>query len=84
LQDIFKEIKAERIAQDDQWGEQNNNDFIWCTVLGEEYGEVCRASVDIVYGSDHKHATESDLRYELVQLAAVAVAFIECIDRGSR
>jgi hypothetical protein len=46
-------------------------------VLGEEFGEVCKALVEI---RDSK-AVEADLRAELVQVAAVAVAWLEAIDQ---
>lgn len=42
-------------------------------ILGEEFGEVCNATFGDGVG---------DLREELVQVAAVAVAWIEAIDNG--
>ncbi len=41
-------------------------------VLGEEFGEVCRAVLE---------GDEANLREELIQVAAVAVAWVEAIDR---
>jgi hypothetical protein len=53
-------------------------------VLGEEYGEVCRAAYEC-YNCDTLAARGSSekrkhLRLELIQLAAVAVAWVESID----
>jgi hypothetical protein len=52
------------------------SDDACCRVLGEEFGEVCRALND---GED-----PSALRAELIQVAAVAVAWVERIDRGDK
>lgn len=69
----LRDIVDERIAQDYAWGEQNHPPDQWLTILGEEYGEVCRAVLDddmVAY------------RKELIQVAAVAVAMIECLERN--
>lgn len=49
-------------------------------ILGEEYGEACRA-MNEMEGANDKHG--KDLRKELVQVAAVCVAWIEAIDKGA-
>ncbi|MGC4190710.1 MAG: hypothetical protein QM589_06055 [Thermomicrobiales bacterium] len=69
------EIASERMRQDERWGEQNHDDFIWGAILGEEIGEVNRAMVEDHFGDG------GNLREELVQTAAVVAAWIECIDR---
>ena len=69
---IFYEIITERNTQDDKWGEQNHWPDRWMTILGEEYGEACEAILE--------RETEQ-YRRELIQVAAVAVAAIECLDR---
>ena len=51
-------------------------DFARFTVLGEEFGEVANAVLETAYGA----ASAVDLRAELVQVAAVAVAWVEAID----
>ncbi len=70
--DIFNQIKAERTRQDNKWGEQLHHPFKWATILGEEYGEVCKATLE---GGGENY------REELVQVAAVAVAAIESYDK---
>lgn len=77
--DIYLEITSERLRQE---GLKAAGKFKYtcadteapltlkATVLGEEYGEVCRAILD----------NDPDaLRTELIQLAAVAVAFLESL-----
>lgn len=94
-EDILEEISSERYAQDARWGEQNhpdgtnidnthlamikrdmndkNNatggDMTWKDILEEEFLEAMA-----------EESTDR-LRTELIQVAAVAVAWIECIDR---
>lgn len=51
-------------------------------VLGEEFGEVSRAAYDCYYTEVNGPTTaqREHLREELIQLAAVAVAWVESID----
>jgi len=51
-------------------GVQDHDDPTWLPILEEEFGEVCRAL----------NAPE-DLREELIQVAAAALAWVEAIDR---
>ena len=58
-------------------------DFARSAVLGEEVGEVHHAVLEATYGSETLPVVlhwERELRRELVQVAAVAVAWIEAID----
>ena len=69
----LESITYERARQDDKWGVQNHHPYTWLAILGEEYGEACNA---LLGGS------LLNLRQELIETAAVAVAMIECLDRG--
>jgi NTP pyrophosphatase (non-canonical NTP hydrolase) len=71
VQKVLAEVAAERARQDHKWGEQNHEDAFWYLILGEEVGEVAKATLDSV----------QELREELIQVAAVAVSWIEAIDR---
>ena len=73
---IHSEVQAERNRQDDKWGEQNHDDFVWGAILGEEVGEALQQAL-----WQHFEKGAGDVRGELVQVAAVAIAWIECIDR---
>jgi hypothetical protein len=75
---VLAEVWTERDRQDAKWGEQNHAPVVWLSILGEEFGEVCRAA----YEAHFNAAPWSDYRAELVQMAAVAVAMIQCLDRG--
>jgi hypothetical protein len=77
--DIFTEIRAERARQAAKWnrhhawgyGDCSSHqvlDPVKATVLTEECGEVARAVLD---------RKLEDLRTELIQVAAVAIAWLE-------
>lgn len=68
------EVAAERGRQDELWGEQNYDPYMWLAILVEEVGEVGEALND-------KAATVEEYREELIQVAAVAVAAVESLDR---
>ena len=77
-------VQMERIKQDVKWGEQNHADLAWLAILGEEFGEasqcVTKSSVGPTEPTEAKEYYEL-LEYELVQVAAVCVAWLECIRR---
>lgn len=92
---VLEEVSHERARQDARWGEQNHRDGTggdqdktnadlarqvcddafktnagsWALILTEEYAEAMAESAP------------DKLRAELVQVAAVAVAWVEAIDR---
>lgn len=67
-------INKERMRQDEKWGEQNHNPFVWLAILGEEYGEACKAALE-------SKGNYPNYRKELIEVAAVAVAALESLDR---
>ena len=67
-------VEQERNAQDAKWGEQNHPNLLWLGILGEEFGEVSKALIE---GDPIDHVRE-----ELVQVAAVCVAWLECLERN--
>lgn len=69
---IVKEVVEERSNQNAKWGVQNHDPFTWLAILGEEFGESCKAAFE----TNLPH-----MRKELIQVAAVAVAIVECLDR---
>ena len=71
---VIQDILKERERQDAEHGEDRNLlPSEWLLILGEEFGEVCTgiANWDI-----------DSIREEAVQVAAVAIAMVECIDRN--
>lgn len=72
-------VRDERKRQDDKWGsDRAMPNALWHLILSEEVGEVAEASL----GHFDGRGVDADaLRRELVQVAAVAVAWIEALDR---
>jgi len=69
---IIKEIIKERKRQDKMWGVQNHRPLTWLSILVEEVGEVSKAI--------NENKVE-DYRTETIQVAAVAIAMLESLDR---
>lgn len=70
---IYDEIKAEREVQDKRWGgpaHDDNHLYVhWCGFICKQLGEITYAmNINVV-------------RYCFVQVAALAIAAIESIDR---
>ncbi len=84
---VLEEVRQERLRQDAKWGVQNHDPATWLMILGEEVGEVNQAALEYHFHQFDKAAPErgprtlDDYRRELVQVAAVAVSMIECLDR---
>lgn len=77
---ILTEVHTERMRQKDLRGTQNHSPLLYWAIFMEEVGETTDATLaHETYGSgkDLDH-----LRTELIQVAAVAVAMVECIDRA--
>ena len=91
---VLEEILAERLRQDAKWGEQNHPDGTGRPGSRQDanyYRNLCKGNSpsqdnwqDILSEEVYEAYAESDppkLRAELVQTAAVCVAWIEAIDR---
>jgi NTP pyrophosphatase (non-canonical NTP hydrolase) len=77
--DILEDVYAERERQDGKWGIQRHDDPTWLAILSEEIGESAQEVLQRKFGDVANG--HGDLREELVQVAAVAVAWVEEIDR---
>lgn len=69
---FLAEIADERARQDAKWGSGRKlpND-VWLRILAEEFGEVAMALND--------DEPVENLRAELTQVAATAIAWMECL-----
>lgn len=74
------DVLAERDRQDAKWGEQNHHPMQWLAILSEEVGELAKEVNE--HHWREKRDTLAKMRAELVQVAAVAVAWLECLNRG--
>ena len=82
MDSIIKEIINEREKQDTKWGEQNHQPIEWVSILTEEVGEVAKAALESHFKHKEKDHSYKEYRKELVQVAAVALAMIESLDRN--
>lgn len=75
---VLDEVANERARQDARWGQQDHDPPYWVAILTEETGEVAKEVADSLV-----QALDVDAyRTELIQVAAVAVAAVEALDRG--
>ena len=81
LASVLAEVRQERALQDRRWGEQNHSPAQYLAILAEEFGEAAKEAVEAEFEKPWGDP-RARLREELVQTAAVAVAFIECLDRN--
>jgi NTP pyrophosphatase (non-canonical NTP hydrolase) len=64
----------ERYRQHVKWGESNHGGYKWMAILMEEVGELSTTLLD----NDPSKAYQ-----ELTQVAAVAIAWLECLQRDA-
>lgn len=69
---VLRLVHEERQAQDQKWGQQNHGLDRWLTILTEEVGEFAMAVLEQQW---------HEARAEMLQVAAVAAAIVECMDR---
>lgn len=80
-------VAKERERQDAKWGIQDHAHEVWLAILGEEYGELARAILETRFDNGLEAKARggiANIRKEAVQVAAVAVAMVECLDRVSK
>lgn len=92
METVLNEVKAEIMRQNAKWGEQNHHPIEWIAILTEEVGEASKEIVDWNFANGaidvHKKPSEElqaerlkNYRTECIQIAAVAVQMVECLDK---
>ena len=76
---IITKVLEERKRQDAKWGEQNHAAPVWGAIIGEEYGEVCKAINE--FGFCPTREMEEQIYTEAIHTMASCMAMIECIER---
>jgi len=77
---IISEVITERGNQDKKFGIQKHSPADWLMILGEEYGEACKAALEEKFKFQKRSDSYAGYRAELIQCAAVAIAAVECLD----
>jgi len=80
--EIIKNVIEERRRQDAKWGEQNHVAPIWGMIIGEEYGEMCKAINE--FGFDPTPETEEQIYTEAIHTMASCMAMLECMKRARK
>jgi len=75
VSDVVGEVIQERERQNIEWVEQNHMPTVWLAMLMEEVGEAAKAICEIKL---------RNYRRELIQVAAVAIAAVESLDRKAQ
>lgn len=89
---VLDEVFRERERQDQKWGQQNRTAPEYLMILGEEVGEANKECLEVYFASQGPKPPNAEIvppnygayRNELIQVAAVAVAMVECLDRNGR
>lgn len=84
MNSAIQSVIQERARQDAKWGEQNHEPMAWMGILGEEFGELCEAVNETHFNNGEearKKGGYENMRTEAVQVAAVAISFVEALDR---
>ncbi len=74
-QAIYDAIANENVAQLKKWGVQNHSPEYWLGILMEEVGEAAKDCIEYEYDL---------LEIELIQVAAVAAAFVDYLQREKK
>lgn len=72
MANVLGQIAIELERQDKKWSQQDHSRAYWLAILMEEVGEAARAAVQF---------QPDQYRQELIEVAAVAYAAIEALDR---
>jgi NTP pyrophosphatase (non-canonical NTP hydrolase) len=80
IPDAVLDVLAERKRQEEKWGEQNHDPYRYLTILMEEVGEYAEAVLQTEFGGPRGGLER--MRTEAIHVAAVALAILECLDRG--
>jgi NTP pyrophosphatase (non-canonical NTP hydrolase) len=72
------DVRTERQRQDAKWGTQNHDPITYLAILTEEVDELAQAALHLRFGGP----AALGVREEAVQVCAVALAIIECLDRN--
>lgn len=75
---IIADVLAERKRSDEKWGEQNHGAYRWASIIGEEYGEMCKAINE--FGFNPTLETKQDVYSETIQTIASCMAMLECME----
>lgn len=74
-------VKHELECQKDKWGVQDHNATVWATIIGEEYGEMCKEVNEFMFNPTPE--IEARMFDEAIQTAACCIAMCGNMLRNS-
>jgi hypothetical protein len=81
---VLADVVYERGQQDQQWGVSDHPPHIWALIVAKHAGKLADDALDFLAsgGADSDEALAFlSARERAIKIAAVCVAFAECIDR---
>jgi len=75
-------IRKERVRQIELWGHQSHPGYLWISIIGEEFGEICDAFKQTYSDEDNKDSM--NIAEEIIQLGAVCCAWYEHLTTHER
>jgi NTP pyrophosphatase (non-canonical NTP hydrolase) len=76
-------VLSERLRQYSKWGPQKHSAPEWLAILAEEFGEAAQATCHFNFDPENVRKERCEhLRGELIQTAAVAIAFAQALETG--
>ncbi|ARK08827.1 hypothetical protein A6C57_00075 [Fibrella sp. ES10-3-2-2] len=80
---VMNEVIQERKRQHAKFGQRDIDPVLYATILNEEVGEVNRDVCEYAFNTGtERTAARVRMRAELIQVAAVALAMVTCMDRN--
>lgn len=76
---IIEDVLKDRKWQVEKRGEQNHNAYVWATIIGTEYGEMCKALND-----NSTPKSEQYIYWRVIHIMAICMAMLECIEKNRR
>lgn len=82
MPDIYDEIKAERVRQDEKWGGPGHDDqHVVAQWVDYITLRARRASLADGWLTNHPHTDPQEVRRCFIEVAALAIAAVESLDR---
>ena len=73
-------VGQEQVRQKAKWGIQNHTQMVWLGILAEEFGEVSKEINELHF----RIGDIENLKCELIQVATVAIAMYESLERNGK
>jgi hypothetical protein len=80
VRDQLKQVAMERARQYQKWGPNTHSPTKWLAILAKEFGEAAKETCELSFSG--KNSRLPALKKELIETAAVAIAFAQSLETG--